>query len=548
MHSSFTGDIVRTEWRWVTSVSIVLVFLACLPHFMLASTPRDDGWYYMGALHDFQNAAAYLSRMEQATAGNWLTRFLYTPEVQAGTFVNLLYAILGYLSQLTNISVVTIFHIARFGAGFLMYLAIYQLGASIWMRVRTRRIFFVLASVASGLGWLYSLVYGDVLMDLSLAQAYPFFSTLVNVHYPLAIASLALLGSVLLPTFLPGNDASPTIENGGTLVILLSLILSSIYLEALIPLALAVVGSTIANGLANRYINPNQVRWLAWLVVPALPIATYFGLLLMSNQVVVGWVDQRADIVSPPLQLLLAIGLPMLIALPGLWRAVRRFEPDGDRFMLLWLLSMLGCMYILPMASASVLIGMMLPVAYFGARAIEDFWFTHIKRSIRPRFYIIGVPLLMMSNIFVFIMPLLPVSVRDMSSGIFLEQEYFSAFEWLKTRTLSEDVVLASPSDVSVWIPPWVNASVYYGHSTETRDAAERREVALEWYSIADESSCAGFAQENGDPGFARVSYVIYGPREARIGSAACIDQLRLVQIYGDVAIYATRNARVTRR
>jgi hypothetical protein len=44
------------------------------------------------------------------------------------------------------------FHVARVFASLFMYVALYQLAASIWSRVRARRVFFVVASIGAGLG------------------------------------------------------------------------------------------------------------------------------------------------------------------------------------------------------------------------------------------------------------------------------------------------------------------------------------------------------------------------------------------------------------
>ena len=155
MRTGYTGHITAAEWRWVTIVSVLLVLAAFLPFlWMLIIGLADSDWQFMGALHDYTNSAAHLARVYQGTDDRWLLQFLHTPEAQDGTFIGFIYVLLGQLSRLIGLPAVVVFHIARIGASLFMYIALYQLAAGIWMRVRTRRIFFILVAVGSGLGWL----------------------------------------------------------------------------------------------------------------------------------------------------------------------------------------------------------------------------------------------------------------------------------------------------------------------------------------------------------------------------------------------------------
>jgi len=217
MRSGYSSHITSSEWRWVITISTILVALAFLPFlWVLIVGLTDSPWQFMGALHDYQNSAVSLAHLFEATQGRWLTHFTHTPEPHSSAFLMPIYALLGQFARITSLSPIVIFHVARVGAGLTMYIALYQLAAMIWMRVRTRRIFFVVVSLGAGFGWfLTPLTETFTYLDVVVPSAFPFHSSLVNVHFPLAIACLAILGGIIVTVTRPGNKDVPSVQNGG---------------------------------------------------------------------------------------------------------------------------------------------------------------------------------------------------------------------------------------------------------------------------------------------------------------------------------------------
>jgi len=542
MQSSYTGHVARSEWWWVTLISITLLLLSFMPFIITTFVNSPDAnWRFMGALHDYENSAAYITRIEQGADGKFLLNFLHTPEAHSAILIQPIYPLLGQLSRLVVRSSIVVFHIARMFAAFFMYLAIYQLAANIWVRVRTRRIFFALASVGSGFGWFLALVTGlnntSVLLDLMAPQAFPFYSTVVNVHYPLTIACLALLAGVLLQVFRPGITDRPTVGNGGAIVLLCGLIITFIYPESLLPISIAFLGSLLAQWIIHRHIAKAQWHWGLWLWVPSLPILAYYLLLLSNNAAFSAWLAQRSGTSPSIFNLIFALGLLLILSLPGLRRALTRFEPDGDRFMLLWLFAMLVLLYLPLPIRQLFLAGLTLPLAYFGTRAAEDFWFQRIKRRYRSAWYVAVLPSLALSQLFVLFVPLLPVLQGwTQVDGKVLEPGYVAAFTWLDERSDSGDVLLAAP-DVAPWIPVWVGSRVVYGHPTETIDAAAKAARVRRWYAATDveDAHCQDLLDEF------RVQYVVVGPREKQLGTTACTSNLVYVASFNQVDIYSTQ-------
>jgi|FLYN01.1.fsa_nt_gi hypothetical protein len=530
MQSRDTIHVTAAEWRWVVLVGGGLVLLAFLPLLWLAATnAAGDEWQFMGFLNNYRDGATYLSKMVQGASGAWMLHFQHTPEDHNGAFIQIIYPLLGHLAQLTGIPSIALFHAARVVASLFMYMAIYQFAAVVWTRLRARRIFFILASIGAGFGWLLSPLTGDTTYpDLTIPEMFPFYSSLMNVHFPLTIACLALLASIMVAVFRPGESQDPSVHNGGLEVGLLSFALSLLYPQALVPFAGALGLFVVVNWLRQRRINMRALRWWLVVVAPAVPVAVYYVALLNHNPAIAEWNSQNVTAAPSPLVLALGLGIPLIIALPGIYRAVRRFEPDGDQFMLIWLLTVIVVMYLPTNVQRRFSAGMMLIIAYFATRSLEDFWFTYVNRRWRARLFAVAVPLMAMSYV------LLLVGNLRVTVGPFLERDYAAAFEWLRANTRSDDVVLASPT-VSLWIPGWTGARVVYGHPFETLSAESREQAVLAWYSDRSASNCEGVLR-NGDYA---VQYVIVGPQETELGETGCADTLTEVIRFGSVGIYA---------
>jgi hypothetical protein len=179
------------------------------------------------------------------------------------------------------------------------------------------------------------------------------------------------------------------------------------------------------------------------------------------------------------------------------------------------------------------MVGMIIPVAYFATRAIEDVWLPRIGRRWRPVAACIFFPLIAVSQIMMLFLPVLPAitgSPQDVQ-GVFLERDYVGAFDWVEARSQQSDVILAAPL-VSAWVPGWVGARVVYGHPYETLDADNKRQQVESWFNGSAADCSALIGQYN-------VRFVIYGPQEQRLGQTNCLSGLQEVAQSGRVSVYA---------
>jgi hypothetical protein len=517
--------ITSAEWRWVVIFAVGLTALAFVPFLWVAfSGVSGTDWQFMGVLNNYRDGATYLSKMAQGMEGSWLINFRHTPEPHSPVFIQALYPALGQLARLVRIPPIALFHAARVVASLIMYLALYHLSASIWTRLRTRRLFFALVAFSSGLGWLFS--NGDVTFpDLSIAEMYPFYSSLVNVHFPLSIASLALLASIFITEFRPGAVRDPGINNGGLIAGFLSFALSLLFPQALMPFGLAIGLYVLVYWYQKRTITGRELRWVSVIILPAIPMAAYYVAIVSYNSVVAEWNRQNVTAAPSPINFVLGLGVPLLIALPGIYRAIRRFEADGDRLMLLWFAAMVVLMYLPTNIQRRFIAGMMIPLAYFATRALEDFWFRYVNRRWRVRLLVLVIPVMTFTNLLLLVLNL------NVSVGPFLPRDYAVAFQWLKEHTTADDVILAS-EPVSVWVPSWVGTRVVYGHPFETLNADVKHQKVFDWYN-GHTTDCAALLTEY------HVQYVIVGPEELGLGTTPCINDLNSAFQIGSVSVYA---------
>jgi hypothetical protein len=527
-------SISNTEWRWVITVSIVIITLISIPFFWAlwvdASNPDVA---FTGLLFNPIDGGTYLSKIELGKAGFWRTYFQHSPLADEGAYLDILYTGLGNLSRYLGLSNILTFHAARLFSVFLMCLALYQFGSVVWRRVRTRRLFFVWLMFGSGFGWLLTILNVTASPDLTIPEAFPLYSALVNAHFPLAFAMIAISAGIIIRAFRPGFKEDPNVQNGG-----LTLLLSTLGLAVIAPHAVVSITSGLGlmiaiKVIASRKLEIRPFRWLMVMVLPAVPIALYYMAEVRYNPAVAAWSAQNVTLTPNPMIYFAGYGIPLLVALPSIYRAVRNFEPDGDQFMLLWLLSIFVLVYIPVDPQRRFSIGAMIPITYFAIRTLDSLRqrTKRVTQQNRIAAALIGSSSLTYM-LLIFALGLFSASATE-DPLFYIDADYRSAFAWIHEDGTPQDVVLADPT-ISVWVPGKAGTRVIYGHPYETINA-EYNEAQLEGWLDADTSDdplCADVLSE-----FA-VDYVVIGPLEAE-STSACAETLTELQQFDDVVVYA---------
>ena len=545
MQSQKMTHVSPAEWRWVFIFAGFLAALTLLPYAgALAANASSSDWQFMGILANPQDGASYLSKIAQGMRGSWLLHFAHTPEPHTGAAIQIFYLMLGHLASLIGVSNLVIFHLARVVATLFMFSALYQFGATVWTRLRPRRLFFALVSIGSGLGWLVLVINPTIrdIPDVTVPEAYPFYSAYANPHFPLAIGCLALIAAIYLTVFRIDYEADPSVTNGGLGVFALTVIVALVLPQALIPLGATLALYVLIRASQMRKIPVYELRWVSMFVLPAVLMALYYYVVLAYNPVMAQvWNGQVAAKSSSPLLVLTAYGLLFLVGVPGIVRALWHFEQDGDQLMLLWLLVNLLLVFAPFNQQRRLMIGLIIPITFFTVRSIEDFWLARIA----PRWQMLVLALLIVlsvpSNVLALGIPLFGLINPEagLSQRLLVQRGYWDAMSWLEDHGKADDVVLAGPN-VSLWIPAFGDKRVVYGHPWETIDAPTKLAEVTAWYGGAD---CADLLDRY------HVRYVVVGPQERALsesGSDACYADLPETaiqdQIFGDVTLYELAN------
>ena len=512
MHTLRSVEISRAEWRWVIIVSGLLVALTLLPYaWALASNQNTEDGHFMGILSNPKDGATYLSKIEQGRRGAWLFELRHTPEAHNGAGFHTFYIFLGHVAQVTGLSNVLIFHLARVATSLFMFIALYQFAATVWVRLRPRRLFFTLIAVGSGLGWLLILFGSDsIAADMKLPEAFPLFAAYTNPHFPLSIAALALIASTYIMVFRRGQRAEPSVDNGGMTIMLLSILLALIQPTALLPIGGALVVYVLVRYRITQAFPAHELRWSSMLWLPALPFAVYDVAVFRFNDIMGEFNRQNQPPAPAPYLYLFGYGLLLIVAIPGLIRAVRRFERDGDQLMLLWFAINVIGLYVPFNLQRRLALGLSIPLVYFAVRALEDYWFYKIPRDWRAPTLIAVIVFLVPSNILNLGIPLFGVVADEesgLNAGLLMESDYWNTLQWLDKQGTRNAVVLAAPT-ISLWIPAYTEDRVVYGHEFETVPNEERLAQVEDWYLGRDCTTLIG------DNLPFHVRYILWGPRE----------------------------------
>jgi hypothetical protein len=506
-------DISKIEWRWVIIISGFLVALTLVPYaWALASNQADDDWQFLGMLANAQDGATYLAKIQQGERGRWLFTLRHTPEIHDGAGFHTFYILLGHIARITGLSGRVVFHLARVATSFFMFLSFYQLGATIWVRLRPRRLFFTFLSVGSGLGWLWLLLAGaeKIPPDMLFPEAFPFFAAYANPHFPLSIACLSLIASIFIVVFRRGFNQIPTADNGGLALFLMSMLLALIQPTVLVPISSALVLYVGVRYYLTRETPYHELRWASMLWLPVIPFMFYDYAVFRFNDIMGQFNEQNITRSPAPYLYLVGYGLLLIVAIPGLVRAVRRFERDGDQLMLLWFVINVIGLYAPFNLQRRLSMGLIIPLVYFDVRALEDYWFYRVPEKWRAPALIALIVFIVPSNVLNLGIPLFGAVFNTdsgLENGLLLETDYWNTFDWFRDNAADDAVVLASPN-VSLWIPAYTNQLVVYGHPYETVPNDVRLEQVKTWYRGED---CETLLSD--DLPF-HVRFIMWGPQE----------------------------------
>jgi hypothetical protein len=511
------------EWRWALAWALLIVAVSCLPY-LVAWIATPAGYQFGGILVNPLDGNSYLAKMRQGWAGAWQFHLTYTPEPHDGAYIFLFYLGLGHLARWTGLPLLVVYHGARVLAGLILLLTVYAFVARLTGDLRERRLAFALVSTSAGLGWLGAAL-GTSPIDLSVPEAFAFFSLLTNPHFPLA---LALMLAVVMGVVWPAAGLRRWLAPG----------LAGLALAVVQPFALASLYVTMAlylllRGWLDRGWPRPELIAAAGAVAFSTPLLLYDAWVYTTNPALSAWAAQNVTPAPAPLDLALGFGLVGLLAIAGGVVATRSHDrpvpatqaQGGGLALLAWSVGTLALVYAPFALQRRFLTGLGLPLAMLAALGLS--------RWLAGRLATLAVGFSALGNLFLLLILTLGTLAGQQQPALFarlyLSKDEAAAMQWLLINA-PDEVVLAAPR-TGMLLPGWAGVRVFAGHPFETIDAKTKQAQAeacfrgelspAEWQALREQY---------------RIRYVFVGPAERALGDG--LSTLEPAFRQGDVTIY----------
>lgn len=537
--------ITSNERRWLLIAALVAVAVANMP-MLLGFLTAPTSTVYTGIDSTAPgDVNVYLSYLEQARQGNLIFRDLFTSEAQAGTLFNPFWLGLGLLGGLLGLPPLLTYMLARVVLGFFLLLVIYWAAAFFFTDIRHRRMAWLLASVAGGVGaWVAPFIeahYGGAPpgsawpMDLWVSEAFTWLSLHHSPHF-LAASMLIVATVVWLIQAAERGAWRPGLYAGAAMLLLYSFHPFHVVSLAMVTVALLVVAVVRNRRRAWRVLVSFGGAWL--LTAPAL---AYQAWSVWRDPVGAGRAAQNILPTTWPWVTVVSYGWLLLAAVIGaisLWRrgSIR------SQLLVAWGAAHLVAMYAPVFFNRRLTHGLNIALALLAAPVVV--WaFDWLKRQRAVKEFHEAIAL----ALFVVLFGLSPLWVYGQDLSFLLDRgrswpyyfylgtEYRDAFSWIRQNTSPDSVVLSSDITGN-FIPAKTGRAVVIGHNVETLSFARKRQELNQFFDPAtsDDWRRQWLAKHG-------VSHLIVGPWEGRLGSYQPNGAPWLTPVFrrGSVTVYA---------
>lgn len=530
--------VTRREWTWLTVVALLLLTASTVPYLVgyEAQTPQER---FAGALLNRPDYHSRLATMWQGLRGEWQYRLLFTSEDHQGVYVQMFYVALGHLARWCDLGLPLTYQLARLAFGFPMLVAIYAFIARFVPSVRTRQVCFLLATTASGLGWLTEILAptapgGVSPMDFWMLSGFTYLAVLTTPHF---CAATALLLSIYLLLLRHPEGPSPW---SATLAILASLGLGAIHPYALLLADLLPVLYWSIEALRTR-----RVAWRGLATVMAMglaqtPLVVYDLWVFSTQPIFAGWAAQNVTLSPPAYVYLGGYGLLLLAGAMGLAVLVRQ-RCWSATFPLLWIGLVALLVYLPWNLQRRFLEGVQVPLGLIAGVGLADGLFPERRSqgTVRWRWLAVAliVALMAMSNLY--LTAGLTVAASARQPKLFWSADLLTAVDWLAVHSAWDETVLADCETGSL-VAGRIGHRVILGHGMETVAFAEKQETVARFFAAdTPDEERQDLLRQYG------IVYIVHGPAERELGrfDPGAAPYLREVFSQGEVTVYRVQRA-----
>jgi len=565
-----TGEPMVT-WREMAPVlawALLVMALTALPY-IWAIGQAEPGQQFEGFIWGVDDGNVYLQWIRQASEGRVLLRNQYTVLPQNPHFFNVFLLALGKVTAWTGQYPGIVFHLARLVGGVVLLAAIYLLAAFISRSKAVRWGALALASLGSGFGWLVAAWAGTIPDQLPVPmhppdyaplppqtwqvqpEAVTFLSLLLN---PLFVWSMALMCLVLV-------SAAVTLERRSfgwaALTGVLLLLIGNVHGYDIFVLHATIITFGLLSVLRGQI--PLARAAALYLLIFAIAAPSPIWAWWAANQDPAYMAKVETPTLSVPmLDMAVGYGLILLLAIPGAWYAVRRWNVN-PRLMLpvCWVVTDAVLLYAVKPAGSpefhweplfsfqrKMAEGLHIPLSVLAAVGLALVIAPRLssskteerdeetearvlpagarsRRSNRSRGVGVGV---LITLAVVLSLPSNALFVSDCMHNVrtnneallpYLQPPMFLSFAEVHgikhlAKVAGEDEIVMSSSLIGSYIPPRARCLVFAGHWAETLEFGRAVDYVGQFLLPGRSAKVLYGALEAID-----ADYVFYGPREA---------------------------------
>lgn len=522
---------VAAEWAWPLGVSLLVLVLVELP-FRIAAGQSASGHQFGGMLWSLNDASQYASAMRQgAESSGWLIYDQFSQETHRPALLYPLYVGLGKLASMLGVGLDQAFLAASFVGRLALLLAAYAVTRLLSPDRTMRRTGFMLIVLSSGLGSLLQIAQAATGLDLPVAaveREHPELNTFLMLFTaPHLLFGLALV--LVAARLYAGCWRS---RRGWRQVWLAAVV---VLIGLTNPFAL---GSLIAMVGAHGLVMAGLRRRIDWSGHGAGVVVGLVGLPLVAVNALTFLLDpfwsatygvQNMQIAPPLLDLLLAFGLLVPLALAGVPRLARGASPER-LVILVWIVTALVVMYLVPIGTQRrFALGLhpMLALAATGSLLVVMNWLRSWQglslRCVRVLVLALLAQALVGTSVFTYgvaamvaLGPNLGYTALEMAladRAPYQPASVQAAAAWLAEHQAADEVVLGSTA-TSNYLAGAAPGRVYVGHWVATLDF-ERKQERMGWFyaGLLDDERRTFLSSND-------IRYVVYGPHERLLHSA----------------------------
>jgi len=497
-------------------ITLLVVVLAVTLPYLAAALLAGEEYSFIGFLLNPMDGISYVAKIRQGWAGAWRFSLPFTAQPGDGAYVYLFYLFLGHLSRWMGLPALWMFHLARVVGAVLLLcslFAFYRLAFG--SRPDLCRMAIWLTAIGSGMGWV-ALLFGARPSDFWVAEAYPFLSMFTNPHFPLGLALILRVFTLLVAPQARLRE--------------LRLALSGLLVAGILPFGVVVMLVVSGAWLVWTWLEDRRFEWRSILSLGLLcgPYMLYQYWAILTDPVLSGWNAQNLTLSPPMWDFLLSFSPALLLALLGGISLFRQTPNSARRVILAWFVLGLVLIYFPFALQRRFMLGFYIPTVVLAVYGIDALRQRFPSRT--RRLYPIVLALSLPTNLLVIMLGLF--GALSHSPVLYLTRAEAQAVEWIEQNTAPQALFLSAPDSGRV-IASETGRRVLCCHPYETVNSTEVENRVRMFYRSGQVIPEDSLLTEN------QIDYVFYGPREQSIGPGLDLAALPLVYDSGGVQIYA---------